>query len=309
MIDMHYDLLSVVYQCYLRSDYSYLDKWLANYREDNVSGVFSNLYFMNEEEMKQELGEEYGEINVLEMFKTSTEILQKYFPGKNLIFSIEGCDYIKDEKELEELYKAGLRSMLLVWNNPNKYGSGNNGDYGLTSAGKKLLKKAIDLGIIIDMSHMNKQTFYDTICFLRKQKSLGKKVKVIASHSNSYEVYPHVRNLDDEQLRTLKEFDAVIGVVSYSRFVDGCEKNVLNLKDKYLEHIKHIASIVGVDHVGVSTDDMTFAVSMFGDEEETLIFDYKNVKDELQKLVSKEFNSEEVEMILEKNILRKIEEE
>lgn len=309
MIDMHYDMLSVVYQCYLKNDYSYIEKWIQNYLDDNVSGAFVNLYFMNEEEMKKKLGDSYGEINVLEMFKISTEIIRRYLPDKRIIFSIEGCDYIKDTEELEELYKLGLASILLVWNNPNKYGSGNRADYGLTDKGKELLEKAIDLGIIIDMSHMNKKTFSDTIEFLKEQKSMGKKVRVIASHSNSYEICSHLRNLDDEQLKALKEFDAVIGAVSYSKFVSNETEDVEELRNKYLEHIKHIVSINGINSVGIATDDMTFGTYLFDDEEEVQIFNYSTIKKDLYKLLEKEFNNEEIELILEKNILRKLVEE
>ena len=172
MIDMHYDMLSVIYQCYIRENYSYIEKWIKHYNSDNVSGLIANLYFMNEEEMKKEIGNR--EINVLEMFKVTTEIFKKYLPDTKVVFSIEGCDYSKDTNELEELYKLGLRSILLVWNNPNKYGSGNRDDYGLTDLGKDFLIKAIDLGIIIDMSHMNRKTFSDTVELLREQKDLGK---------------------------------------------------------------------------------------------------------------------------------------
>lgn len=308
MIDMHYDLLSVVYQGYLKNDFSYIENCIKNYRDDNVSGVLANLYFMNKEEMKKELGENHLEINVLEMFKITTEITKKLLPNKRIIFSIEGCDYIKDTQELEELYKAGLRNILLVWNNPNKYGSGNRSEAGLTEAGREFLEKAIDLGIMIDMSHMNKNTFWDTIAFLKEQVSSGKKVKVIASHSNAYALCPHSRNLDDEELKALKEVDAIVGVVSYSKFVSEELEDVLELRNKYLEHIKHIVSIMGINNVGVSTDDMTFGTYLFDDDEEVQVFDYSSVKKDLQELLEKEFSQEEISLLLEKNILRKIEE-
>jgi len=275
MIDMHYDMLSVIYQCYRRNNFSYLEEWIKNYNSDNVSGLIANLYFMNEEEMKEELGDDYSEINVLEMFKISTEIFKKYLPNTKVLFSIEGCDYIKDVNELEELYKLGLRNILLVWNNPNKYASGNRGDYGLTELGREFLIKAIDLGISIDMSHMNKKTFIDTVDLLRKQKSLGKDVKVIASHSNCYDLYNHERNLTDEQILALKEFDPVIGLVSYSVFVGS--EDVYDIKNEYLKHINHVVELVGIDCVGVSTDDMTFATYLYNDTLEREVFNYKNI--------------------------------
>ena len=45
MFDMHYDLLSVAYCCYLKKDYSYLEEWCKAYRDNNVRGVVCNLYF------------------------------------------------------------------------------------------------------------------------------------------------------------------------------------------------------------------------------------------------------------------------
>lgn len=304
MIDMHYDILSVLYHCYKREDYSYIEKWAKNYNDSNVKGVIANLYFMNEEEMKEEFGNYYEEINVVDMFKVTVSLFKKYLPNTLVIFSIEGCDYIKNTDELEELYNLGLRNILLVWNNPNKYGSGNRSDMGLTDEGKTFLIKAIDLGISIDLSHMNKNTFYDTVSLLREQKMLGKKVKVIVSHSNCYDIYNHERNLDDNQIRAIKEFNPVMGLVSYGPFIyNSLDKEVL--KNKYLEHIERVISILGIDRVGVSTDDMTFANSLFNDNYEQ-VFDYANVKKELTKLLSKKYNKEEIEKILYQNIFNKL---
>lgn len=301
MIDMHYDMLSVIYQCYLRNDYSYIEKWIKNYNSDNVSGLLANLYFMNEEEMKAEIGNR--EINVLEMFRITTDILKKYLPNTKVIYSIEGCDYIKDTNELEELYKLGLRNILIVWNNPNKYASGNRGDYGLTELGKEFLIKAIDLGISIDMSHMNRKTFDDTVILLKEQMSLGKEIRVIASHSNCYDLYNHERNLTDEQLLSIKEFNPVIGLVSYTKFVG---LGVFDYKDMYLQHIKRVVSLLGINCVGVSTDDMSFDRELFDQDFGDMIFDYSVVKKDLILLLKEVFNDEEIEKIMYKNIERKL---
>lgn len=302
MIDMHHDLLSIIYQCYLRNDYSYIKKWISNYNSDNVSGVIANLYFMNEDEMKEEIGNE--KIDVLKMFKISTELCKKMLPDLNILYSIEGCDYIKDTHELEELYKLGLRNILLVWNNPNKYASGNRGEYGLTDLGRKLISKAIELGISIDLSHLNKKSFYDTVEFLRKQKGEGRDVNVIVSHSNCSYLFKHERNLDDEQLMALKDFNPVVGLVSYAPFV-GCG-NVADLKNKYLMHIEHVVSLLGIESVGVSTDDMGFAVELFDERPEVEIFNYKDVKKELIELLRKRFTLEDIDKILYKNVFEKV---
>ena len=305
MIDLHYDLLSILYQCYLRMDFSYIDKIRNNFRENNVSGVIANLYFMSEEEMREELGDNYGKIDVVDMFKKSTELFKKYLPNEKVIFSIEGCDYIKDTNELEELYKLGLRNILLVWNCPNKYGSGNRCNYGLTDLGREFLIKAIDLGISIDMSHMNKKTFYDTIDLIREQKAIGKEVKVIASHSNCYEICHHERNLDDDQIKALGSVGGSLGLVAYSLFTRDKDSNE-DLKKLYLKHIDRAVSILGIDNVCVSSDDMGFAKVLFNEEFSDMIFDYKSINSDLRKLLKTKYNSEEIDKIMYKNIYNKL---
>ena len=302
MIDLHHDLLSIMYYSYIRNDYTYLEKWLKCFRDDNVSGLLANLYFMSREEMLEEMGDR--EIDVVEMFEKSTAMFKKYLPDEKVIFSIEGCDYIKDTEELEQLYRLGLRNILLVWNNPNKYGSGNRGDYGLTKEGENFLLKAIDLGISIDLSHMNKKTFYDTIELIRKEQSLGKDVKVIASHSNSFNLYNHERNLDDEQIKALKSVGGVLGLVSYSTFV--CEgSNLEELREKYLEHINKAVDILGIDNVCVSSDDMTFANNLFGGDY-LMLFDYNSINKDLRCLLSRQYSEEDIDKIMYKNIYEKL---
>ena len=303
MIDLHQDLLSILYYCYLRDDYSYAEKWTRNFRNDNVSGLLANLYFMNPEEMKKEIGDK--EINVVEMFRISTLLFHKYLPNEKVIFSIEGCDYIKDTNELEELYHLGLRNILLVWNNPNRYGSGNRGDYGLTEDGKVFLEKAIDLGISIDMSHMNRKTFYDTIDFIKEQKALGKEVKVIASHSNCFEICHHERNLDDDQIRALKSVDGTLGLVSYSVFVRD-KDSLEDLESLYLKHVERAVSILGIDSVSVSSDDMTFAFDLFDEDFGDMVFSYDEISSRLRSLLLTKFSEEDTNKILYQNIDKKL---
>ncbi len=298
MIDMHQDLLSIMYYCELYNRYDYLEEWVKNFRFDNVSGVIANLYFMSRDEMKKELGDK--EIDVFSMFMKSALLFNKYLPDYNCIFSIEGCDYIEDTLELEDLYNLGLRNILLVWNEPNKYGSGNRGDYGLTDLGREFLIKAIDLGISIDLSHMNKKTFYDTIELIKSEKEKGKNVKVIASHSNCFDVYNHERNLDDLQLEALKSVDGILGLVGYSVFVGD------ETKEKYLEHIIHAVDIMGIDNVGVSSDDMTFSIELFNEDFGPMTFKYDKIKEELMDLLLSKYSQEDVEKILYKNVYNKL---
>ena len=307
MIDMHYDLLSVLYYCYLRNDFRYVKELQGYFNDKNVHGLVANLYFMSEEEMQREM--KGRKIDVVEMFKISTELFRKYFPDLDVVFSIEGCDFIKNIDELRKLYELGLRSILLVWNNKNKYGGGTYATGGLTEEGKKFIWEAINLGITIDLSHMNRETFEDTVSILKEAKNKSLNPKVIVSHSDVYELFNHPRNITDEQIKMLKEFKPVMGLVSYSMFMTDKDEEIEVLKDKYLNHIKHVIDILGIDCVGISSDDMEYDSILLGNPVEKIIFPYKHLKREIYNLLIKEFTEEEVNKIMELNIKNKLFEE
>lgn len=303
MIDLHYDLLSILYYCYLKNDFSYIEEVKKRISSSGVLGIVCNLYFMSKDEMKEEMGDKYQDISVVEMFRISTKLFHEYFPDVKVIFSIEGCDFVEID-DLDELYSLGLRNILLVWNNKNKYGSGNRSDKGLTEDGKKFLRKAIDLGISIDLSHMNHNTFYDTVSLLKEEKNKGKDVCVIVSHSNCYSLCNHPRNLDDEQILSLKEFNPVIGLVSYGPFVSS-STDIGQLRKEYVEHIKHVISLLGEGAVGVSTDDMKFDYELLGNSDDIQLFPYKSIGNELEKLL-KEKGISSVKKIMFENSYNKL---
>lgn len=307
MIDMHYDLLSVLYYCYLRNDFRYVKELQGYFNDRNVHGIVANLYFMSEEEMQREM--KGRKIDVVEMFKISTELFRKYFPDLDVVFSIEGCDFIKNIDELRKLYELGLRSILLVWNNKNKYGGGTYATGGLTEEGKKFIWEAINLGITIDLSHMNRETFEDIVSILKEAKNKSLNPKVIVSHSDVYDLFNHPRNITDEQIKMLKEFKPVMGLVSYSMFLTDKDEEIEVLKDKYLNHIKHVIDILGINCVGISSDDMEYDSILLGNPVEKIIFPYKDLKKEIYNLLIKEFSIEEVNKIMELNIKNKLFEE
>lgn len=309
MVDTHYDLLSICYVCYLKNDYTEIEKIVKKIKTDgNIKSIFANLYFMSEEEMKEELHPFYynKNISILEMFKISKNILENYLPDIDFIYSIEGCDYLNIE-DLEYLYNEGLKSIILVWNNENKYASGNRTDKGLTLDGINFINKAIELGIGIDLSHANLNTFYGLIEVIKENKQNGKDVICYASHSNSKELCDRNRNLNYDQLKKIKEIDGLVGVFSNRNFIT-LNKSLTKQEQQleYLKHIIYISNIIGVDNVMLSTDDMSFCGHLDYEYYELPIFDYSNISSETKKLLLKYFNEEDTNKILYKNAYSKI---
>ena len=307
MFDAHYDLLSIAYICYLKNDYSYLEERIKLYRNDNVQGVIANLYFMSEEEMKEELHPKYyqKEVSVVEMFRISTEIIKSYLPNTDLIFSIEGCDFL-ETSDLDELYSLGLRNILPVWNNKNKYASGNRSNQGLTEEGKCLLEKAIELGISIDLSHANKKSFDDITSYLMEKKAAGEDFFVMASHSNARSKCTRERNLEDDQLLAIKELNGLVGVFSNRNFiVPESLKEKVNQQEKeqyYLEHINHIVDLIGIDHVVLATDDMDFCKEADAEYGEVQIYSYDNIAKNVQSTLEQRYSIEDTYQIMYGNM-------
>lgn len=304
MIDTHYDLLTIAYLCYLKNDYRILKEISTDIKTSGVKWIFANLYFMSEEEMVKELSKNYYDKNVsiLEMFKISKKILNEYISGINFIYSIEGCDYLNID-DLDALYDEGLNSIILVWNNKNKYGSGNRNDTGLTEEGRLFLNKAIELGIGIDLSHANKKTFFDMIDVIKDNIKLMHKVICYASHSNVRRLCNRDRNLTDKQIIALKEVNGLIGIFSNKNFVTLEHKN---FKEEYLKHIIYIAELIGIENVMLSTDDMKFLGDIDAYYSNSSIFNYNNITKEIKVLLTKYFSVNNINKIMFDNCYQKI---
>lgn len=108
---------------------------------------------------------------------------------------------------LHHLYNRGVRIITLTWNSENEIASGAFSDGGFTDFGKEFVKTAEELGIVLDVSHLNRQSFFEFLKISEKP--------FIASHSNAdivNNIYAHKRNLTEEQILCIKERKGLIGL-------------------------------------------------------------------------------------------------
>lgn len=301
MFDTHYDLLSVAYKAYITGDYSFLENQVRYYHNQNVKGLIANLYFMSPEEMSEEIHPDYyrEDVSVLEMFTKAKEVIDAYLPDIEIVYSIEGADYIKDCDELEALYNAGLDALVLCWNTESKYASGNRSEKGLTEEGRQLLDKCVELGIAIDFSHANVKTFYDMIDFVKEKQQEGKDVICYASHSNVFELCERDRNLTIEQIKALGEVNGSVGLLSSKYFV--VQRDLVtddtDFNEAYLNHIKKVVELIGIDKTMISTDDMNYAAWFDPIYDFVSIYDYGLLQKDMYSLLDKEF-AEDSEKII-----------
>lgn len=313
MYDIHYDLLTILYfnlkkNNPLANEEKLISDCLKIYKNNNIEGGIINLYFESSVEMKESLGIDEDELNdVIKMFKKSIKYLKQYqkkgiIPKDiDYIYGIEGCDFLKSEKDLDTLYALGLRSIIPVWNNPNQFGSGIRGTFGITNAGIKLIKKAIDLGMIIDVSHANEKTFFN-ICNIVEEESYND-VTLITSHSNVRSLCNRERNLTDKELYRLKELDGYIGLFTNGNFVSLDNKGLCKVCriDNFLKHIDYVMNIIKFDptRILISTDNMDFEPDP--KYHKNNVCPYEDINEELFKSISKKYDSELANMIMREN--------
>ncbi len=232
------------------------------------------------------------------MLATSVNDIKEAVKQKKLatLFGVEGGHMIENDlTKLEALYNRGVRYMTLTWNNSTPWATSALDETtkadslkhkGLTNFGKQVVKKMNDLGMLVDLSHVGEQTFWDAINTTSKP--------ILVSHSCAYTLCPHRRNLKDEQIKAVGKNGGVIHLNFYSGFVDSTFEKRSNaftakhktemdsllkinpepyfmqvyLFEKYpdevkdmrpalsmlIDHLDYIVKLIGVNHVGLGSD-------------------------------------------------------
>ncbi len=161
----------------------------------------------------------------------------------NAFLSVEGGEVITDLKSLEILYNLGIRMITLTWNNNNLIGGANGSSKGLSSFGEKVVKKMNELGIIIDLSHASEKTFFD-VCKISKKP-------IVLSHSNSYTICPHPRNITDAQFGEIKKSDGCVGINFYPPFLNNKKHSTIY---DIVAHIEYFLSLGGENNISIGSD-------------------------------------------------------
>ena len=172
------------------------------------------------------------------------------------ILHFEGAEAIDEDLDaLEVFYRAGMRSLGIVWSRPTIFAHGVPISFpstpdigpGLTDAGKRLVKRCNELGIMIDLSHMNEAGFWDVAAF--------SDAPLVATHSNVHAICPISRNLTDRQLDAIKASDGMVGLNFATGFLneDGAWDSDRGL-DVMVRHLDYLVERLGESRVGLGSD-------------------------------------------------------
>lgn len=177
--------------------------------------------------------------------RTAEEIKKAWADGKMAaLLSIEGAELLDcDLDKLETVHDWGVRAINLTWNHTNALSGTNveDNDKGLTEKGKAFACKMQELGMLIDVSHLSDPGFWDVIDLAQKP--------IFASHSNSWAICPHSRNLTDEQFTALVKNGGVAGLNMCDEFVG--EAPTI---DTLVAHVEHWFGLGGEKNVSLGGD-------------------------------------------------------
>ena len=173
-----------------------------------------------------------------------------------LVLHLEGAEAIHaDLSNLEAYYQRGVRSLGLVWSRPNAFGYGVPFRFpdlpdigpGLTDAGKRLVRACNDLGILIDLAHLNEKGFWDV--------AACSNVPLVVTHADVHALCPSTRNLTDLQIEAIADSGGVMGInfETLNTHPQASFEQDVPLT-QITAHINYVRDLVGIDHVAFGSD-------------------------------------------------------
>src|SRR5947209_10736217 len=322
VIDLHFDMPMDLYEKRDRTNVLATD-YLPELEAGNI-GVLGAAIYIEDRYMPEmglrvaldQIARVYAEAEQCTRFaicKSCQEILDARKDRKiALLITMEGVEPLGTDLELlRVLYELGVRAIGLTHARRNAAGDGGvfaptgSSRDGLTGFGRDVVGQCQTLGVIVDLAHINPAGFEDILAITTKP--------VIVSHTNPRRYYDIERNISDEQIKMIGERGGVIGVNSV--LVSPREEE--STLDRYIDHIQHVADLIGIDCVGIGFDFFEFIYRQWPEPRQQelaakfttphFIPDLRNhshARNLTRRLIERGFTDEQIEKILRGNWLR-----
>ena len=219
---------------------------------------------------------------------TYSEMKAAWDSGKTAaFFAVEDARMLcGDINRLYELKARGVKYLTIMWGGYTHVGASHDVLGGLTDFGREVVEKCFELGICPDVSHSNEQVTGEIIEMAYKA---GK--PVIASHSNSYSVWGHTRNLRDEHFKAIKELGGIVGISLCCAHLRDGSTGIPCTVDHIVQHIERYLELGGEDIIGLGCDlDGTrLPVGITGIQDLPVIADALRARGHSEELIDKIF--------------------
>lgn len=180
---------------------------------------------------------------VLEKIEFYKKLINEIKIKPKTMLHIEDCGFIKTRSELSKLIELKPFSCGLTWNFENRFAGGALSYSGLTSEGKHAVKEFENNGIVLDLAHLNKRSFYDVLkCFNNK---------VFCSHAAFSEMCKNKRNIDRFQIKEIIKRGGIIGLSFVGQFLN--DRGVAGFEDVF-RHIHYFLENFGDNNLCLGTD-------------------------------------------------------
>src|SRR6185503_5997477 len=226
--------------------------------------------------------------------------------------TMEGAEPLETDLNLLRIfYELGVRSMGLTHARSNEAGHGGifassgSSQGGLTDFGRDLVRECEALGVIIDLAHINPAGFNDILSVTTKPP--------IVSHTNVRRYYDIERNISDDQIKMVGERHGVIGINS----VLVSPKREESTLDCYVDHIEHVAKLIGIDSVGIGFDFFEFIYRQWPESRQKELAakfttphfipdltNHSHARNLTRRLIERGFSDEQIEKIMRGNWIR-----
>jgi membrane dipeptidase len=253
--------------------------------ENSDGGYIRAMELINKFENEYLLFKEKYNLEKIISSATLNDVITKNKIG--LLLTLENMAAIGTNiSRIEELYNRGIKIMSLTWNDNNLLASGakTTNDVGITEFGRKCIDKMNELNIILDVSHLSKNSFKQLITLEQKN--------VIATHCCVKSLCNNIRNLDDYEIKYIAKQKGVIGICFFNKFLTD-KRNYATIDD-IIDNITYIANLVGINYVGLGSD-------FDGIKKENLPIGLKGIKDLdnlIDRLITRGFSTYEIEKIM-----------
>jgi membrane dipeptidase len=245
--------------------------------------------------------------------RTFAEIEEARRAGRiALLLTMEGAEPLGTDLHLLRIFhELGLRAISLTHARENEAAAGGvfaptgSPAHGLTSFGRELVRECERLGIMLDLAHINPAGFEEIFALTTKP--------LIVSHSNARRFYDMERNISDEQIKMIGARNGVIGINAI--LVSPKEEEAT--LDRYVDHIEHVADLIGIDGVGIGFDFCEFLWNQLPDAEREAmqaklttphflpdLGNHSHARNLTRRLLERGFSDEQIEKILRGNWLR-----
>jgi membrane dipeptidase len=162
-----------------------------------------------------------------------------------VVLQFEGTRcFERDLNLIDVFYALGVRQTLLAFNSANCTGGGcaESADGGLTPYGRRFIREAERVGMLIDLSHVGRKTSLDALDIAQKP--------MVFSHSNANAVHNCFRNIDDVQARACARTGGLVGISGSSEYLGDIKCTTETL----FRHLDHYVQLLGAAHVGLGFD-------------------------------------------------------